>query len=669
MKEQTPGPTDEIVIHDDMRIPMRDGITLSARVWMPGDATAKSYPAILETLPYRKRDGTDARDATMHVDFARAGYVCLRVDQRGAGESEGLFDDEYSEQELRDIEGTIAWIADQPWCTGAVGIMGISWGGFNGLQVAARRPAALKAVISLCSSVDRFADDIHYRGGCQLLENVGWAATATSWCSMPPDPALVGEAWRDMWLERLESAPVQIDRWLQHSSRDAYWKHASICEDFSRIEAPVLSIGGWHDGYRNTPVKLLQGGTSGPVKAIMGPWIHKYPHIASPEPRMDFVAEALRWWDRWLKGVDTGVEDDPDYRVYVMDGIAPQTSYDHRPGRWVGLRDWPSDRIAPRVLALGNDALGGAAMQTPVTVQSDPRCGQAFGEFYPFDFGPGELPGDQRGDDALSACFDTDPLGSDLTLVGAPRLSLSLACDRPFGQIAVRLCDVAPDGASTLISLGLLNLQFRDGFHTARALEPGRAYDIAVDLDQAAYVVPAGHRLRLAVSASYWPFVWPERGATVLTLTSGELTLPEMPEGGDTDWNCPAVSEPHRNVLRTVRKGHAEKTWSERDGRQTLVIRGDHGETEHVEHGLRTASEVVETFAIDLNDIANASYETTWIRSVARGDFAAATHISTEMRGDSDAWHVTIRMRAMEGDDCIFERTFNDTVSRDRADV
>lgn len=299
---------------------MRDGITLSARVWMPEDAKTTPLPAILEILPYRKRDGTNARDATTHAKFSQHGYVCLRVDLRGCGESEGLFEDEYSEQELSDIEDVIGWISQQPWCSGAVGIMGISWGGFNGLQTAARRPPALKAVISLCSSVDRFADDIHYKGGCQLMENIGWAATATSWFSMPPDPLLVGDDWRDIWLERLENTPPLINKWQQHSSKDSYWKHGSVSEDFSQIEAAVLVIGGWHDGYRNTAAKLLKGGTSGPVKAIMGPWNHKYPHLATPEPRMDFVSEALRWWDRWLKDAPNSVDDDPDYRVYLMGG-------------------------------------------------------------------------------------------------------------------------------------------------------------------------------------------------------------------------------------------------------------------------------------------------------------------------------------------------------------
>ncbi len=126
-------------------------------------------------------------------------------------------EDEYSEQELQDAVDVIAWAVSQPWCSGTVGMMGISWGGFNCLQVAAKQPPALKAVISLCSTVDRYADDIHYKGGCLLNENFGWGSTMLSYSSRPPDPAIVGDAWREMWLNRLENEPFLSPLWLRHS--------------------------------------------------------------------------------------------------------------------------------------------------------------------------------------------------------------------------------------------------------------------------------------------------------------------------------------------------------------------------------------------------------------------------------------------------------------------
>lgn len=654
-----------IQVHDDMRIPIRDGLTLSARVWMPAAAMATGLPAILEILPYRKRDGTAARDATTHAQFARHDYVCLRVDLQGCGDSDGLFDDEYSEQELTDICDVITWISQQSWCSGRVGIMGISWGGFNGLQVAARNPTGLAAVISLCSSVDRFADDIHYKGGCQLTEQVGWAATATSWFSMPPDPDLVGENWRDIWRARLDNTPFLLSRWLRHPTRDAYWEHGSVCEDFSQLTIPILSIGGWHDGYRNTPAKLLEGHTAGPVKAIIGPWNHKYPHIAMPEPKMDFVTEALRWWDHWLKDRPTGVDTDPDCRLYLMDGIAPQTKYDHRPGRWIALPKWPSPDISIQEFALGSGVLGSNPMTQSVTIGSDVRCGENFGEFFPFGFGPGELPDDQRPDDSRSACFDTAPLPAPCSIVGAARATIVVAADTHYAQMTLRLCDVAPDGSSTLISLGLLNLQFRDGFDVAQALSPGQFYDVTIDLDQAAYVLPQGHRLRLAISPSYWPFIWPEAGPSLLTIKAGQLDLPVLTDRAGQDWDCPELTDSPEPVTKILRKGVESKRVNTQGQQRQLIIHADHGEVENLEHGLRNSSEILETWSIDHDDIARADAEIIWNRSMKRNDFSASTKVTTKMAGDSTAFYVTVRVMAYEGETCIFEKEYTDRVSRD----
>ena len=237
-------------------IPLSDGCRLAARLWLPEDAEAQPVPAILEYLPYRKRDGTAGRDALTHPYLAGHGYACVRVDMRGNGDSDGLMLDEYLPQEQDDALEVIAWLAAQPWCTGAVGMMGISWGGFNALQVAMRRPPALKAIVTLCSTVDRYADDIHYKGGCLLGENLGWAATMLAYSSRPPDPLLVGQRWRPMWLNRLAHEPVLIDTWLRHPTRDAYWRHGSVCESWGSVQAATLAVGGWNDAYRNAVPRL-----------------------------------------------------------------------------------------------------------------------------------------------------------------------------------------------------------------------------------------------------------------------------------------------------------------------------------------------------------------------------------------------------------------------------
>ena len=466
-------------------------------------------PAILEHIPYRKRDGTAARDSLTHPYFAGHGYAAIRVDMRGNGDSEGLMEDEYSEQELEDACAAIAWAAAQPWCNGKVGMMGISWGGFNSLQVAARQPAALKAIITLCSTDDRYADDIHYKGGLLLNENLGWGSTMLSYSSRSPDPAIVGENWRAMWLERLDNEPFLPAVWLRHQRRDAYWKRGSVCEEFSRIKAATLAVGGWGDAYKNAVSRLVLG-IEAPVKGIVGPWIHKYPHFAIPKPAIGFLQEALRWWDRWLKDIGTGVEDDPVMRLYLMDSVPPRDRYEERPGRWIAEYQWPSPGILARRFGLG---AGGALAEgdtalAPTTVASPQDCGMDGGEYCAIWLGP-DMPGDQRADDGKSACFDSRPLQTPIDIVGTPVVRLKLSADKPAAMVAVRLCDVHPDGASTRITYGVFNLCHRESHEFPRPVTPGEAMDIELKLDDIAYQVPAGHRLRVAVSSSYWPMVWP----------------------------------------------------------------------------------------------------------------------------------------------------------------
>ena len=193
---------------------MSDGCRLAARIWLPADAETAPVPAILEYIPYRKRDFTRPRDEPMHHYFAGYGYAAVRVDLRGSGDSDGLLLDEYLKQEHDDALEVIRWIAQQPWCSGAVGMMGKSWGGFNSLQVAARRPPELKAIITVCSTDDRYLDDVHYMGGCLLNENLTWGSVLMSYNAYPPDPEIVGERWRTMWRDRLEHAVFFPEVWL-----------------------------------------------------------------------------------------------------------------------------------------------------------------------------------------------------------------------------------------------------------------------------------------------------------------------------------------------------------------------------------------------------------------------------------------------------------------------
>ena len=339
---------------ENVWIPMADGCRIAARIWMPENAEAEPVPAILEYIPYRKRDFMRSRDEPIHRYFAMKGYAAIRVDIRGSGDSDGVLHDEYSEQELDDALQIIDWLTAQPWCSGAVGMTGISWGGFNALQVAALRPPALKAIITLCSTDDRYADDAHYMGGCLLNENMQWGSMLTLYSALPPDPKIVGEGWRDTWRQRLEALEPFPVRWMSHQWRDDYWKHGSVCEDYAAITCPVYAIGGWADGYSNAVPRLLAN-LPGPKKGLVGPWAHVFPHDGVPGPSIGFLQEAVRWWDHWLKDARTGIMDEPVYRIWMQDSVAPLPQYAERPGRWVAEEAWPSPRIVERTLADPDD--------------------------------------------------------------------------------------------------------------------------------------------------------------------------------------------------------------------------------------------------------------------------------------------------------------------------
>ncbi|MAM26085.1 MAG: peptidase S15 [Rhodobacteraceae bacterium] len=657
-----PNTTRALVEQPDMGITLSDGSRLSARVWMPEDAGDDPVPAILEYLPYRKRDGTVARDALTHPYFAERGYACIRVDIRGNGDSEGLMEDEYTPQELSDAVEVIDWLAAQPWCNGRVGMMGISWGGFNGLQVAALGPEPLKAVITLCSTVDRYADDIHYKGGCLLNENLGWGATMWSYSSRAPDPALRGN-WRQMWLERLENEPFLPSVWLRHQTRDAYWRHGSVIEDYSAIKAKVLAVGGWGDAYKNAVPQIVEALPG--AKGIVGPWVHKYPHFAVPEPRIGFLQEALRWWDRWLKDIDTGVEADPDYRAYLMDGVRPATWYAERPGRWVTEAEGATAHLESARLHLTDEGLATEPAGLDRHVHSPADCGSAAGEYCAIWLGP-EQPGDQRVDDALSSCFDSAPLTSDMDILGAPRITLRLASDRPQAQIAVRLNHLHPDGASTRITYGVLNLSHRRSASDPQAMTPGAEEEITLDLDHIGYRIPEGHRLRVAVSTAYWPLIWPAPEAATLTLSGGHIDLPQRPSGQQDEYVFPppaaaAAWEPEE--LRP--EAHLRR--QERDltsDAVTLVIEDDFGKVRDRDHGIVSGSVARERWTILPDDPLSASGACHWTDELEREGLRLRTETRCKMTCDAAFFHLTARIEAYENDELIYERDVTDSIER-----
>ena len=651
----------KVTEHADWGILLTDGTRLSARVWMPEGAGP--FPAILEFLPYRKRDGTVARDALTHPYFAGHGYASFRVDMRGNGDSEGLMADEYAPQELSDACEVINWIAAQGWSNGAVGMMGISWGGFNALQVAALQPVPLKAIITLCSTVDRYADDIHYKGGCLLNENFGWGATMWAYSSRAPDPAL-RQGWHEMWMERLQAEPFLPALWLRHQRRDDYWKHGSVCEDYTAIKAAVLAVGGWGDSYKNAVPQLI-GNITAPVKGIVGPWVHKYPHFAVPHPRIGFLQEALRWWGRWLRDEVTGVEDDPAYRAYLMDGLRPANWYENRPGRWIAEPSWPSPNVAERFMALGPGVLGqGGAFSQILSSPQD--CGMDGGEFCAIWLGP-EMPGDQRRDDALSACFDSAALAK-IDILGAPVLTLRLTSDKPLAQVAVRLNHIHPDGAATRITWGVLNLTHRDSHADPQPLVPGQVYEVKVALDHIAYRLPDGHHLRVAISTNYWPMLWPMPEPAILILTGGALALPVRQTQATADEVTFLPSEAAKPLeTRGIRpEAHVRRTEiDQRTGVVSLIIEDDFGEYQNLGHGGIAGSVARERWDIHPDDPLSARGQAHWTEVTERDGHRLRTEAMCSMRSDAEAFYLAARIEAWEDDALISARDLEDRVPRD----
>ncbi|MCY4304056.1 MAG: CocE/NonD family hydrolase [Aestuariivita sp.] len=640
---------------------LKDGTRLSARIWRPINASENPVPAILEYLPYRKRDGTCARDMLTHPYFAQHGYACVRVDIRGNGDSDRLMNDEYTQQELDDAIDVIEWLSQQPWCTGKVGMMGISWGGFNALQTAALNPKPLKAIITLCSTVDRFADDIHYKGGCLLNENLGWGATMWSYSSRPPDPKLRPNYWRQIWRKRLEHEPFLPSIWLRHQKRDYYWKHGSVCENYAAIKAKVLAIGGWGDAYKNAIPQLVQNLDG--AKGIIGPWVHKYPHFAAPEPRINFIEEALRWWDRWLKGINTNVEDDPSYSVYLMSASRPSSWYNERPGYWINAT-LQSDDI--KILYLSPTGLQDIAKPFQTTFSSPQTTGATGGEYCAIWLGP-EMPGDQRTDDALSLCFDSAPLQADMTIVGAPTLKLCLRSNKPSGLLAVRFNHIHPDNASYRITYGVLNLAHRNGSEQPTPVPVNEEFDIDLQLDCIAYTIPKGHKIRIAISTSYWPLVWPMPVIAELTLSAGQLALPVRShcEQDDRIFSKPGKISPWKPEIIRM-QNHIRKTEIDHStGESTLSIIDDFGKVRDPDHGLIYGSIGRELWSILPDDPLSAKGTCHWSSETKRDDLTLKTETYCQMWSDATFFYLNAQLQAYETSTLLFEKSVEDRIPRE----
>jgi putative CocE/NonD family hydrolase len=447
--------------------------------------------------------------------------------------------------------------------------------------------------------------------------------------------------------ERLANLPLFQENWFQHQRRDAYWKHGSVCEDYSAIQCPVYAVGGWTDGYKNAIPRLLEH-LKVPRKGLIGPWAHAYPHFAFPGPQIGFLQEILRWWDYWLKGIETGVMNEPMLRAWMTESVKPAAHHDTLPGRWIAEPSWPPPGVKPRRMFLTDAGLREAAAPlTARAVCSPQTVGKDSGDWVPFGRGRDQAR-DQQADDTRSLVFETTPLDEPIEILGAPVATLDLASDRPIANLVVRLCDVHPTGESLRVSYGVLNLTHREGHEHPAPLAIGERYRVRIQLNDAGSAFPAGHKVRLAISTAYWPTIWPGPETATVQVFAGTLDLPQRPANA-ADAGLSPFLEPETAPPETP-----------------TILHRDGARVERIDRiGLELGTRWEAQYHVEENDPLSAVAELRNTQTLSRNEWQ--TRVETQMRLSStgDAFLLQASLRAFEGTNEVCRRDWDRTIPRD----
>ena len=536
---------DDIRIERDLRIPVRDGIRLAANLYRP--AAPGRYPALLQYTPYLK-DGIGGRGGVEvgQIALARRGYACLSLDIRGYGESEGVLSPPFAPSEKWDGHDALAWIAEQPWCTGRTGVWGISYGGDTALSIASTRPPSLGAIVAIHAIDDEYTGAF-WPHGCRgaLTGEIDWGFRMAGIQLLPP--LRFGEGWRARWRARLEA----IDRpfpFTWHAIPPETW--ASWAADVEAIEAPTFAVSAWHDCYPRETV-AYHDRLRGPRRLLLGPWKHELPDLALHHP-IGFFSTMADWFDRWLKGrQDTAAVNGPAVTFYEQHGAGWRTS-----------ECWPPRTAVIRELFAGP---GGTLSSEPPlepgedVYRVDPTVGLAA---LPWDWTTSTPPAppDLSPDDHRALCWTTVPYPAGVRITGPLEVVVALRADRPDVPLRAWLADVAPSGFSTLISQGWV----RPAHLVGGPLDPARVYEIRVPLNPTSYRLPSGHRLRLAVAGAHFPAIVPAPDVATFRVvrTRGggtRLRLPvepdDAPSGPAPTFEPPAPDRP--TALLESRSEHA----------------------------------------------------------------------------------------------------------------
>ncbi len=626
-----------------MFIPMADGVRLAATLYLP--ETPGPWPALLEAYPYRKDDisvwADDYRRLRDEGDYA----VC-RLDTRGTGSSDGVAVAEYPPGEADDLCAVIEWLAAQEWCTGAVGMFGTSYAGFATLHVGMRPPPQLKAIVPTYATDDRYTDDVHFAGGVRKAIEFGYPLFMVSMNALPPVPGLAGEGWREQWLLRIDDLVPWFGS-IEEQSDGPFWRQGSVRPDYALIRVPTMIVGGWSDLYRSAAFRLFEH-LEVPKRLLMGPWSHMEPNGSIPGPRIDHIREMVRWFDRWLRDADNGIDREPPIVVFARQTTRPEPDLDEYEGAWRFEPAWPPERSRELRLALAGGSL---AIRGDVGI-----AGHIRGSYPP----PYGLPLDQRTEDVHSLVTDW-PVERAVEILGVPVVELTVRSSHPVAYVAARLCEVLPDGTSILVSRGILNLTHRESHSDPEPLVPGEPYDVRIELDATSWTFTPGSRIRMAIAGSDWPNAWPPPTAATLTVDEGAVLLPQLD-------GPPPIADPPPIVPVSGRLDDVgeDATWLiERDvyRRETRVT--VHGATRDeldgggfARHDDRVRAGVAPHEPGNAWVESTAEYEVSWPQVTARA-IADLT-----LRSDADTYVFDLRLEVFENGEPLAQREWHHTVAR-----
>jgi hypothetical protein len=654
---------------EDVFIPMPDGVRLAATLYVP--ETEGPWPVLLEALPYRKDDLTSHYGGEYERFAGEFGYAVCRLDIRGTGSSEGIPQGEYTAQELDDLEVTIAWLAAQEWSNGNVGMYGTSWSGFNSLAAAMRRPPALKAICSIFASDDRYADDVHYFGGAlKQLDLVDWPLYMFVENLLPPVPGIYGEGWREQWALRMREADPWSLRQLHEQTYSDYWKQSSLREDYGSIEAATMLVCGWADGYKNISLRGIAN-LRCPKRLLFGPWSHASTETCLPGPNADIVPEMARWWDRWLKGVDNGVDREPPIALFARKPTKPAADLRQMNGEWRFEPGWPLERSAEIPMPLGNAETPGRtrgpldALEVRGDVGWTAWISCAGGL-------PWGQPTDQRPDEAYSLGYEWGPLEHEVEILGYPRLEVTVTSSAPVAYLSAKLCDVFPDGTSALVTRGLLNLTHRDSREEPSPLEPGVPYRVTVELEVASWVFEPGHRIRLDLAGTDWPNAWPPPGPVTLTVerSGSAIVLPTL-DGPSPIAERPVLPAPTReaHLLESSRGAEMPSvTWRiEHDvvAKETRAVTAYGATGEGDERRPKTEEWYEGTVGVSTEDPGRAWVEAHATNTLHFPEATISGDARWTIRSDAEAYDVELEAALTEEGEPVWSRRWQERIPRE----